>query len=115
MLSLKVYQGTGVQIATDLSIVSACETLVDAVNVTHGGVNYMHSPIDDSQLEYRDYAYDEMDDELRSSSMIQTTSIREETPANYAPATKPTLQLRTFFPENWLFDLQDSDDGIIDR
>ena len=102
------------QIATDLGIVAACETLVDAVNVTGGGSYYMHSPID---MEYREeYVYDEMDDELRSSSsMIQTTSIREKSPANYTPATKPTVQLRTFFPENWLFDIQDSDDGIIDR
>ena len=94
---------------------SACETLVDAVNVTGGDHTYMHSPIDYSSPDYReDYAYDEMDGEARSS-MIQTTSIREKSPANYTPATKPTVQLRTFFPENWLFNIQDSVDGIIDR
>ena len=27
----------------------------------------------------------------------------------------PNVQLRTFFPENWLFDIMESDDGIIKR
>ena len=101
------------QIATDLSIVAACETLIDAVNVTDGGNYYMHSPMD---MEFREeYVYDETDDEVRMSSMIQTTSMRENSPTKSVPATKPTVQLRTFFPENWLFEIQESEDGIIDR
>ena len=114
---LQVYQGTGVQIATDLSVVAACETLIDAVNMTGGGGMYMHSPMDYAEIGSRyseldsDYAYD---DELRSVQM-QTTSMREQSSANSAQPTKPTVQLRTFFPENWLFDIQESSDGIIDR
>ena len=117
--ALKVYQGTGVQVATDLRVVAACEILTDAVNVSSSGhPEQMHTPIAYGAMdgEYMDYAYEE--DEARSSgqtismSASQTTS--RKSPAKYATPTKPTVELRTFFPENWLFDLQVSD-GMIDR
>ena len=60
------------------------------------------------------YSYDEdYEDEARSGT--RTTMLKEKSPANYATPTKPAVQLRTFFPENWLFHLQSSDDGTIDR
>ena len=106
------------KIATDLSVVTGCEILTDAVNVSSSGYpEAMHTPIDGMEygrVDY-DYAYDDMAEARSGGSGIQTTALREKSPAKYASPTKPIVQLRTFFPENWLFDLQDSDvDGIKD-
>ena len=100
------------KIATDLSVVAACEILIDAVNITETYYG-MNSPIDygpeGPAMEYE--AYDERS-ELRSSSSDRVESVRNPS-TSYAK--KPTVQLRTFFPENWLFDIMDSDDGILER
>ena len=104
---LQVYQGTGLKIATDLSVVVACETLIDAVNLTDTD-GPMNSPIDYTQ-EYDEECQDARC-ELRSDYMVESASIRKT-----IDVKNPTVQLRTFFPENWLFDIMESDDGIIER
>ena len=95
------------KIATDLSVVVACETLIDAVNLTDTD-GPMNSPIDYPQ-EYDEECHDAMC-ELRSDYRVQSASIRKT-----SNVKNPTVQLRTFFPENWLFDIMESDDGIIER
>ena len=94
------------KIATDLSVVVACETLIDAVNLTDTD-GPMNSPID-YPLEYDEECQDARC-ELRSDR-VQSASIRK---TSYVK--NPTVQLRTFFPENWLFDILESEDGIIER
>jgi len=88
--ALKVYESTGIQLLTDLTIMNTCETITDAVSENEYELNIRHEVI-----------------ALSMSAPKLHTHISKEI---YSPE-KPRVALRNYFPENWLFELVSVEEG----
>ena len=107
----QVYQGSGIQVATDIEAVQSCRTIVDAKD-TIG--KYFEEPLNSPIAYDMRYEMDERDGMY--NSIIQETSMARggSSRINFRER-KPPVQLRSFFPENWLFTIEEARDGSINK
>jgi hypothetical protein len=132
--ALKVFEGTGIKIVSDLPFLSQCETVIDANN-SDGSVQHevLNSPVPQSQsfaapsdsrrkretrlrrcLEETSVAYKPQppQNEAFVSSDLEETFVasnrvsQQDAQLPKAQVSRPERLLRSFFPENWLFSLE---------
>ena len=134
--TLKVFENTGIQIDTDLPAMAKCELLTDAVNIEEpdyddyevahslGGKKSIQvsSSLPTPWKDYSDFAtrgggrpvplaaaVAAEDDEIYYEEELALKETFDEGP------TKPSLELRSDFPENWLFYFESSESSTYER
>ena len=111
------YQSSNIRVATDLSVVKSCETLEDQQEPDHFGPGKLNCNNDgeDIYLAKPDYSQPA----LASPPVPEAIFVQEESAYKEAPPErvleKPKLELRTFFPKTWLFELEFTNDTSLSR
>jgi len=109
--AIKVYESTGIQILTDLSFINSCETITDAVHEPEYEPEIMHSAVAFSVPESSFIAEDSPQPQIESNHKIVGGSSSVDAPKT--EPEKPKVSLRSFFPENWLFELINLNDETL--
>jgi len=134
--ALKVFEGTGIKIVSDLPFLSQCETVVDANNNDGGDREVLNSPVPvafaapaderkkrEARLRrcleaepviaedagYQDAQQESFDYQSGNQEAFVASNRVSQLDASLPKKTivsKPQLSLRSFFPENWLFSLE---------
>ena len=109
---------------TDLSIIQSCEILEDNEDRHHfqnriaGGAGSIDDD-DDNHDEQYDSGPEAYGAPAAPLQLVSADSVFEAAPSYGSPPEKilekPRVELRTFFPENWLFDLQFTNDTVLSR
>jgi len=112
----KVFENSGIKIVSDLGLIKSCELLTDAGNLEEPIYEIAHSQA--FSAESSDYvdapvAMDMVYMRTASKNRISEDDI-VASPDMRRPK-KPSLKLRSFFPENWLFDLEYVPSGNLTR
>jgi len=105
--ALKVYESTGIQIMTDLSIMNSCKTITDAINeneyepeIYEDTVAFSAPMAQTSFAESASFA----GAPPRVENRIAVSKVSSDVVDTFTPE-KPKVTLRNYFPENWLFEL----------
>ena len=98
---------------TDLSFINSCETITDAVHEPEYEPEIMHSAVAFSVPESSFIAEDSPQPQIESNHKIVGGSSSVDAPKT--EPEKPKVSLRSFFPENWLFELINLNDETLSR
>ena len=99
--------------ATDLSAVKSCEILEDKREPDH----FQTRIVGGGGIQDYDYEYS-VENAAAPLPEVQAFKVQADSAFDGAPEPileSPKVELRTFFPENWLFDLQYNNDTTLTR
>jgi len=112
----KVFENSGINIVSDLGLIKSCELLTDAGNFKEPVYEIAHSQAFSAGGVEQAFAAPAADFAPAAAPVIANSApILESSVTEEKTDRRPSLKLRSFFPENWLFDLEYVPSGNLTR